>query len=122
MTTGLENLKIYQMARKLELRVHNVTSNFPGEEKYRSVNQLKRSTSSITNNIAEAYHKQSLKEKIHILRDTVICEAEETRSNLRMCSDKKFTKYEDLTKLIEDYTQLMKATHGYIRFLKNRLN
>lgn len=122
MTTELKNLKIYQMARALELKIHNVTSSFPREEKYRSVDQLKRSTSSITNNIAEAYYKQSLKEKIHIFRDIVICEAEETRSNLSVCSDKNFAENEHFTKLIDSYTQLMKATHGYIKFLKSKLN
>ena len=62
MSTGLENLKIYQMAKSLELRIHKITEIFPFEEKYRSIDQLKRSSASVSNNIAESYYKNSLKE------------------------------------------------------------
>lgn len=43
MATGLENLKIYAMAEALELDVHEITKSFPTDEKYRSVDQLRRS-------------------------------------------------------------------------------
>lgn len=121
MATGIENLKIYQMARKLELEVHEVTKNFPRDEQYRSVDQLRRSSSSVTNNIAEAYYKQSIKERIHILKDTVICEAEETRSNLRTCAEKVLADSKRLEALADGYTEFMKAAHGYVRFLKVKL-
>ena len=78
MATGLNNLKIYQLAKDLELKIHRITKNFPPEEKYRSVDQLNRSSAAVANNIAEAYNKRSTKEKIHILRDVAISEAEET--------------------------------------------
>lgn len=119
MTTGLENLKIYQMAKDLELAIYQITKNFPSDEKYRSVDQLKRSSSSVTNNLAESYYKQSMKERIHILKDIVICEAEETRSNLHMCAEKAFVHNKEIEKLLDGYTNFIKGTHGYIRFLKN---
>ena len=111
-------MKIYEMAKESELEVHQLTKEFPADEKYRSVDQLRRSSSSVTNNIAEAYNKQSLKEKIHILRDIVICEAEETRSNLTFCNGKRLASKEKLTILIDKYLSLIKAVNGYIRFLK----
>lgn len=119
MATGLENLKIYQMARDLELKVFEVTKNFPVEEKYRSVDQLRRSSSAVTNNIAEAYNKQSIKQKVHILRDISISEAEETMSNLRVCAGKRFLAEEIANSLSESYRELQKATNGFIRFLKS---
>jgi four helix bundle protein len=120
MATGLENLKIYQMAKELEIDVYRITKSFPLDEKFRSVDQLRRSSSSVTNNIAEAYNKQSLKEKIRILRDIAISEAEETRSNLLLCAAKDFADKSLLEKLAEKYRELMKATNGYIRFLKTK--
>lgn len=120
MATGLENLKIYQMARESEMDVFHITKEFPADEKYRSVDQLSRSSSSVTNNIAEAYSKQSLKEKIRILRDTVICEAEETKSNLSICKEKKFASEEKLIGISIKYLNLIKAVNGYIRFLKQQ--
>jgi len=119
MATGLENLKIYQMARDLELKINEITKTFPLDEKYRSVDQLKRSSTAVTNNIAEAYYKSSTKEKIHIFRDIVITEAEETRSNILRCALKGFLSQEMSQDISNDYTEFKKAVHGYIRFLKD---
>jgi len=117
MATGLKNLKIYQMAREFELKVYELTKSFPKDEIYRSVDQLRRSSSSVTNNIAEAYNRQSAKDKIRILNDLVKGEAEETRSNLEICLKKGFHSDKEI---IEKYTELLKATSGYIRFIRNR--
>lgn len=118
MATGLENLKIYQMAEELELNVHELTKRYPRDEKYRSIDQLRRSSAAVANNIAEAYNKSSRKEKIHIIRDIAKSEAEETRQNLTRCAKKGFEAEASLL-LAEDYTNLIKAISGYIRFLKN---
>lgn len=117
MATGLENLKIYQMAEDLELRVHILTKNFPSDEKYRSIDQLRRSSASVSNNIAEAYNKSSVKEKTHIVRDIAKSEAEETRQNLIRCAKKGF-QTKDSMQIAQDYTELIKAISGYIRFLQ----
>lgn len=109
------------MAKELEMEVYNITKDFPIEEKYRSIDQLRRSSSSVTNNIAESYNKQSSKEKIHILKDIAICEAEETKSNLSMCKEKKFTNEEKLNNIAEKYLNLIKCISGYIRFLRLKL-
>lgn len=117
MATGLENLKIYQRAVQLELEVQRLTALFPKEERYRSVDQLKRSSASVSNNIAESYHRRSTKDKIRILSDIVKGEAEETRRNLEVCGKKGFHKN---FAIIEEYTVLLKMVSGFIRFLKTR--
>ena len=116
MATGLENLKIYLMAKELELKVFKLLKNFPPEEKFRSIDQLSRSSSSVTNNIAEAYNKKSTKEKIRILNGIVKGEANETRSNLELCLEKGFHGEKNLISL---YTELIMAISGYIRFIRN---
>ncbi len=118
MATGLENLKIYALAKKLELGVFELTKQFPSDEKYRSVDQVRRSSSSVTNNIAEAYNKQSVKEKVRIINDIAKCEAEETRRNLEVCLEKGF--HQDKT-LIEHYIELIKMISGYAGFLRKNL-
>jgi len=119
MATGLENLKIFNLSSELELQVFELTKTFPADEKYRSVDQLRRSSSSVTNNIAEAYNKRSVKEKVRILSDIVKGEAEETKRNLEMCLKKKFHQNTDI---INKYTELLKMTSGYIRFLLKNSN
>ncbi|MFH2136696.1 MAG: four helix bundle protein [Patescibacteria group bacterium] len=121
MATGLENLKIYKMAADAEVEVHEITKLFPFDEKFRSVDQLRRSSNSTTNNIAEAYNKNSPKEKIHILNDIAKCEAEETKRNLIQCARKNFAEETKLLTLAEKYTEILKGVSGYIRFIKNNL-
>jgi len=119
MTTGLENLKIYKMSADAEIEVYKLTKQFPSDEKFRSVDQLRRSSSSVANNIAESYNKRSTKEKIHILNDIAKCEAEETKRNLLQCAKKEFADDGEINKLAEQYTEILKGLSGYIRFLKN---
>jgi len=117
--TGLNNLKIYKLSEELELKVHNFTRDFPNDERFRSVDQLRRSSSAVTNNIAEAYKKQSLREQLHILQSIAVCEAEETMSNLLRCGKKSLCDLETANKMADEYLGLIKAIQGYIRFLKN---
>lgn len=119
MATGLNNLKIYNLAKQLELEVHKVTARFPRDEMYRSVDQLRRSSSSVSNNIAESYNKKSIKDKTHILRDIAISEAEETESNILRCSDKGLLGVRIAKNIALGYINLKKGTYGYIRFLNN---
>ena len=118
MATGLENLKVYTRAKQLELEVFELTKTFPSGEKFRSVDQLSRSSASTTNNIAEAYNKQSLKEKIRVINDVAKCEAEETRSNLQVCLEKGFHQNR---KIVEGYVELIKMISGYVSFLRKQM-
>ena len=119
MATGLENLKIYQMAKRLELEVHELLKTFPREEKFRTIDQLGRSSASVTNNIAESYYKKSVKEKTYILRNQEITEGEETRSNILRSAEKEFINSRKVEEISNGYIELRKATHGYIKFLQN---
>lgn len=108
------------MAEKLELEVYEITKLFPPDEKYRSVDQLRRSSGLVSNNIAEAYNKSSLKEKIRILNDIAKSEAEETKRGLLRAAKKRLADTTKLNNLAEEYTNLIKAISGYIKFLKNQ--
>ncbi|MEW5805622.1 MAG: four helix bundle protein [Patescibacteria group bacterium] len=122
MPIGLENLEIYQLAKNLEIEVYKITQGFPKDEKYRSVDQLRRSSSAVANNIAEAYSKRSIKNKTHILRNIAIAEAEETKGNLSCCWEKGFVKKEEIAIIVEQYTVLMKRIYGYIKYLSKTDN
>ena len=119
MPTGLENLKIYQMAEVLEVEVYKVTKDFPKEEKYGSVNQLRRSSAAVANNIAEGYARHSYLEKVRYLY-IAKGEAEETKRNILRSSKKEFISEGVANGLADKYTSLLKAISGYIKFLKDK--
>jgi four helix bundle protein len=119
MGKGIENFKVYRMALRLELFVCRVVEIFPQEERFRSVDQLKRSASSVTDNISESYHRFSYGDKInriYIARG----EAGETRDGIAKAHKKGF-----VSKTISEftylkYTELIKAINGYINYLKSK--
>lgn len=64
MNKGIESFKIYKFAERLEIFIYRVTKKFPNDEKYHSVDQLRRSSSSVADNISEGYHRYHYGDKI----------------------------------------------------------
>lgn len=120
MAKGLENLKVYKLAYSFKNDVYEIAAKFPKEEKYRLTDQIKRSASSITANIAESYGKFNYKEKIHSLY-IARAEALETKNHLIDALDKKLLNQIDYQRISNLYTNLAKTTNGYIRFLKSKI-
>jgi len=59
---GYKKLIIWEKADKLALRVYKVTRDFPKDELYGIVSQLRRAALSVPLNIVEGYARQSRKE------------------------------------------------------------
>ncbi|HLD63363.1 MAG TPA: four helix bundle protein [Candidatus Peribacteraceae bacterium] len=57
------DLIAWQEGHKLVLMLYSATNNFPIDEKYGLINQLRRAAVSITSNIAEGFRKNTVKEK-----------------------------------------------------------
>ena len=59
-----KNLKVYQDGLKLVKEVYKITKQFPKEEQYVIINQLRRAAISVCSNIAEGAARRSKPEKI----------------------------------------------------------
>lgn len=64
---AFENLEVYKAARVLVRDVYRLQDKFPKEERYALGDQIRRSSTSITSNIAEGTGRNSYKEKIHFV-------------------------------------------------------
>jgi four helix bundle protein len=53
-----KDLIVFQSAIKLAIQIHELSKNFPPEEKYSLTDQLRRSSRSVAANIAEAFRKR----------------------------------------------------------------
>lgn len=119
MDKGIKNFKVYKLAERLEIFVFRVTERFPVEEKFRSVDQLRRSSSSVADNISESYHRYHFQDKINrmlIARG----EAGETRDGIVKASKKGFVSEKISDFCFEKYTDLIKGINGYIKYLRNQ--
>lgn len=59
------DLLAWQKNHEFVVAVYDITKNFPKEEIYGLVSQMRRSAISITSNIAEGFGRQGMKEKIN---------------------------------------------------------
>lgn len=120
MSTGLENFEIYKLAERLEIYCHKILETFPRQE-FRAKDQLKRSSSSTADNIAEVYGRHAYSDRKHkfiIARG----EAMETKHGFIKAYKKGFIP-KKVSDIIEyKYTDLIKMINGYIRYLNKLIN
>ncbi len=53
-----KELKAYQKAFELAMKIFEITKTFPGEERYALIDQIRRSSRSVCSNIVEGYRKR----------------------------------------------------------------
>ena len=68
MIGSYKDLDIYKRSYNLALKIHQITRNFPEEEKYDLTSQIRRCSKSIPTNIAEGFGRQSTEEFKRFLR------------------------------------------------------
>ncbi|PIZ58606.1 four helix bundle protein [bacterium (Candidatus Torokbacteria) CG_4_10_14_0_2_um_filter_35_8] len=81
--------------------------------------QLRRSASSVVNNIAEGYGRYYFKEKNHCF-SIARGEAAEVISELHEAKDKRYINKELANKLISKYFILIKMINGYIKYFNSK--
>ena len=64
---SFENLEVYNSARALVSNIYRLQQKFPKYETYALGDQIRRSASSVTSNIAEGSGRNSFKEKAHFI-------------------------------------------------------
>jgi four helix bundle protein len=67
---SFRDLIVYQKAYKLAMTIFEISKDFPKEEKYSLTDQIRRSSRSVTSNIAEAWaRKRYIKYFVNKLTD-----------------------------------------------------
>jgi len=61
--TSFQDLEVWKKSHQLVLDTYKLTKNFPPEEKFGLVSQMRRAAISIPANLAEGFKKRSLKDK-----------------------------------------------------------
>lgn len=62
---SFEDLIVWQKAQDLAVIIYKITKNFPPEEKFGLTDQIRRSASSVSANIAEGFGRRTIKDKQH---------------------------------------------------------
>lgn len=109
------DLEVYQLAYDLAIEVHTLSMKLPKYELYKQGSQIRRSSKSIKDNIAEGFGRRRYKDEFvrFLIFDHSSCD--ETISQLNMISDIHFAK-EPLADLIDKYDTLGRKLNSFIKY------
>ena len=102
-----KDLRVYQNAFEAAMEIFHITKNFPSEEKYSLIDQIRRSSRSVCQNIAEAWRKRRYRAAFIAKLSDSESEACETRVllefSLRCC----YIKEETVLRLDKTYDGIL---------------
>lgn len=107
------DLDVWKEAHKLTLQVYKATSQFPPEEKYGLISQLRRSAVSTESNIAEGFNRYHFGERINFYYDAR-GSLGEVQSQLITAKDLKSLNQKDFQKLWNQTTKVDIILNGLI--------
>lgn len=67
-TYSFERLEVWQLGRKIRIRVYSLCKQLPIEEQFGIISQMKRASNSITSNLAEGSGRKTSRDKAHFVR------------------------------------------------------
>ncbi len=102
-----KSLKVWQMSHELALSVYKSTFDYPKEEVYGLVSQMRRSASSIPTNIAEGCGRTTQQQMAYFL-NIAIGSASELRYQFILAKDLNYISYQVFTEQTEMVDQVMK--------------
>lgn len=116
MERDFTSLEAWKLSHVLMLEVYEFAKHFPAEEKYERCDQLKRSVSSISANIAEGHGRYYFLENISFCRKAR-GSLYETKNHIIAARDLKQLDAGTSNRLIEKCDTIRKVLNGYIRYL-----
>jgi four helix bundle protein len=113
-----ENLEAWKAAHELTIAIYKMTKKFPTEEKFRLIDQLCRSSSSVAANLAEGSARAYRKEYTQFAYQAK-GSLEETKYHLLLSKDLGYLKDSDYQALLEQANLTGKLVSGLIRYLRS---
>lgn len=118
---SFRELEVYQMSYSLAIKVHGMTLTLPKYEMYEQGSQVRRSTKSIKDNIAEGYGRRRYKNEF--IRFLIFSHAscDEALSQLTMIDEIHFES-KGLNELISEYEILGRKLNKFVDYVEKSWN
>jgi four helix bundle protein len=110
-----EDLEIWQVARKLSLKIFTLTEVGAASKDFKFRDQIRRSAGSVADNIAEGFERSSQFEFVNFLGISKGSSGE-TRSQVYRGIDQQYFT-EDANELIKEYDGLASKIAGFMKYL-----
>lgn len=115
------DLNVWKEGHKLVLMIYKITKNFPKEEIYSIVDQMRRAAASITANIAEGFGRQTYKEKVqfyYVAKGSL----SELKNFILIAKDVGYLSDENFKLLVEQANVVDQILQGFIKKTKTFIN
>jgi len=114
---SFEDLECWKAARELRIFVsQNILPKFPIDEKYALTSQLKRSSRSVSDNIAEGFGRYHYQENIQFCR-IARGSLTESLNQVITATDENYIEEDLLQKFRERFERTKAILNGYINYL-----
>jgi len=113
------DLDAWRKAHQLVVRTYKITADFPKEEVFGIVNQMRRCAVSVTSNIAEGFSRQFGKEKIQFY-SMAIGSLTELQNQLMISKDVKYLTDSSFQEIYDQSVEIHKMLNGLIKSTRRR--
>ena len=119
MIKNFEELFVWQKAHRLTKFIYQITRSFPQDERFGLTSQIRRSSISVENNIAEGFGRRTTKDFINFLYKS-LGSLLETRSMVRLSNELRFINQKDYEFMLEETIGLQMMIKKLIGVLKKK--
>lgn len=102
-----KDLRVYQLSFEMGMKIFHMSSSFPVEERYSLTDQMRRSSRSVSANLAEAWRKRRYEKAFIAKLSDVETEAAETQVWLDYAYECKYLSKEEHEKLYANYEHII---------------
>jgi four helix bundle protein len=115
------DLNVWKESNRLSVEIYKTTENFPDNEKYGIINQLRRASSSVGANIAEGFGRFHYKDKIKFYYNArgSVCEVQ---NFLFLSQDLKYLTKKEARKIFLEYEQSNKMINSFVKAIYQKMS
>ncbi len=114
--SSVEDLDVFKKSHILTLKLYEHTKQFPSEEKYGLISQIRRASSSVCANLMEGSHRNNIGEYrqfVGISRGSI----GELKYHLLLAKDLNYIDIEDFEKIYNEINIISKMLYGLLQSL-----
>lgn len=114
-----KELNVWKRSIKLCATIYKLTANFPNEERFGLISQMRRASVSVPSNIAEEGVRRTDREFLHFLgvAHGSICELE---SQLYVSVELEFVNFDQIDSITAELTEIQKMLYALIQKFENQ--
>jgi four helix bundle protein len=114
---SFRELKVWEKSHQLVLQIYRATRQYPSDEKFNLISQIRRSALSVVVNIVEGFKRRGNKDFVYFL-NMADASLEETKYHLLLSKDLGYlakSDYHDLNGLCEEIGKMLNGLQSKIK-------